>query len=63
MAIADASPAIPGQKKKVQWNNIALGGIMNLFEVRHVARSAAWGEEEGSGGFDIARRGRRAELM
>jgi len=33
MAIADSTPAIPGQKKKVQWNNIALGGIMNLFEV------------------------------
>jgi hypothetical protein len=33
MAIADSTPAVPGQKKKVQWNNIALGAIMNLFEV------------------------------
>lgn len=34
MAIADASPAIPGQKKRINWSNIALGGIMNMFEVR-----------------------------
>ncbi|BGP53105.1 hypothetical protein JCM8202_004189 [Rhodotorula sphaerocarpa] len=33
MAIADASPAIPGQKKRINWSNIALGGIMNMFEV------------------------------
>lgn len=33
MAIADSAPAVPGQRKKVQWSNIALGGIMNLFEV------------------------------
>ena len=33
MAI-DAGPAIPGQKKRINWSNIALGGIMNMFEVR-----------------------------
>ncbi|BGP45063.1 hypothetical protein JCM10450v2_000880 [Rhodotorula kratochvilovae] len=32
MAI-DAAPAVPGQKKQIKWSNIALGGIMNLFEV------------------------------
>jgi hypothetical protein len=32
MAI-DAGPAIPGQKKRINWSNIALGGIMNMFEV------------------------------
>ncbi|GAA5831784.1 hypothetical protein JCM11251_003881 [Rhodosporidiobolus azoricus] len=32
MAI-DAAPAVPGQKKQIQWRNIALGGIMNMFEV------------------------------
>ncbi|GAA6005671.1 hypothetical protein JCM10207_005290 [Rhodosporidiobolus poonsookiae] len=32
MAI-DAGPAVPGQKKQIKWSNIALGGIMNLFEV------------------------------
>ncbi|BGO93040.1 hypothetical protein NBRC10512_004261 [Rhodotorula toruloides] len=32
MAI-DAAPAVPGQKKQIQWSNIALGGIMNMFEV------------------------------
>lgn len=34
MAI-DAGPAIPGQKKRINWSNIALGGIMNMFEVRN----------------------------
>ncbi|BGP12944.1 hypothetical protein JCM10213_004365 [Rhodosporidiobolus nylandii] len=32
MAI-DSAPAVPGQKKQIKWSNIALGGIMNLFEV------------------------------
>ncbi|GJN91800.1 hypothetical protein Rhopal_004823-T1 [Rhodotorula paludigena] len=32
MAI-DAAPAVPGQKKQIKWSNIALGGIMNMFEV------------------------------
>lgn len=37
MAIADSTPVVKGQRKKVQWSNIALGGIMNLFEA-----SPAW---------------------
>lgn len=34
MAIADAAPVVPGQKRAINWSNIALGGIMNMFEVR-----------------------------
>lgn len=32
MAIS-SEPAVPGQKKQIKWSNIALGGIMNMFEV------------------------------
>ncbi|GAA5896829.1 Yhm2p [Sporobolomyces salmoneus] len=32
MAIS-SEPVIPGQKKQIKWSNIALGGIMNMFEV------------------------------
>lgn len=39
MAI-DAGPAIPGQKKRINWSNIALGGIMNMFEVSSSAHPA-----------------------
>ncbi|GAA6058568.1 hypothetical protein JCM10212_007007 [Sporobolomyces blumeae] len=28
-----AEPTVPGQKKQIKWSNIALGGIMNMFEV------------------------------
>ncbi|GAA5932923.1 hypothetical protein JCM1841_005194 [Sporobolomyces salmonicolor] len=28
-----SEPTVPGQKKTIKWSNIALGGIMNLFEV------------------------------
>jgi hypothetical protein len=40
MAI-DAGPAIPGQKKRINWSNIALGGIMNMFEVRSTIHTPA----------------------
>lgn len=32
MAIS-SEPTVPGQKKTIKWSNIALGGIMNMFEV------------------------------
>ncbi|POY72002.1 hypothetical protein BMF94_5011 [Rhodotorula taiwanensis] len=38
MAI-DAGPAIPGQKKRINWSNIALGGIMNMFEPLEVVKT------------------------
>ncbi|KAL8292223.1 hypothetical protein RQP46_001689 [Phenoliferia psychrophenolica] len=33
MVAMDSGPTIPGQKKKVNWSNIAVGGVMNMFEV------------------------------
>ncbi|KAM0748728.1 mitochondrial carrier [Meredithblackwellia eburnea MCA 4105] len=33
MVAMDSAPAVPGQRKKVNWSNIAVGGVMNMFEV------------------------------
>ncbi|KAH8916717.1 mitochondrial carrier [Atractiella rhizophila] len=33
MAPVASEPVIPGQRKKVNWSNIAVGAIMNMFEV------------------------------
>lgn len=50
MAI-DAAPAVPGQKKQIKWSNIALGGIMNMFEVRYLSLADPQGPSETRSGL------------
>ncbi|KAI5475816.1 hypothetical protein MNV49_000827 [Pseudohyphozyma bogoriensis] len=33
MVAMDSTPAVPGQRKKINWSNIAVGATMNMFEV------------------------------
>lgn len=36
MVMVDSTPAVPGQRKKINFSNILVGGMMNIFEVRFI---------------------------